>query len=131
KPGNRRAPGRKRRRNGSSPTCALGDEALLAKPAPRAGDAAARRGRRLHTGPMPSIAILNYGMGTLRSVQKALERVGAEAELVNDPGAARAADGLVLPGVGAFPAAMRRVRELGLDALLSERLDAGTPVLGI
>ncbi len=80
---------------------------------------------------MPSIAILNYGMGNLRSVQKALERVGAEAELVGDPGAARAADGLVLPGVGAFPAAMRRVRELGLDALLSERLDAGTPVLGI
>jgi glutamine amidotransferase len=80
---------------------------------------------------MASIAILNYGMGNLRSVQKALERVGAEAELVSDPAMARSADGLVLPGVGAFPAAMRRVRELGLDALISERLDAGTPVLGI
>lgn len=80
---------------------------------------------------MASIAILNYGMGNLRSVQKALERVGAEAEVVSDPGAARSADGLVLPGVGAFPAAMRRVRELELEALLSERLDAGTPVLGI
>jgi glutamine amidotransferase len=77
------------------------------------------------------IAILDYGMGNLRSVEKALDRVGSDAMITSEPGEARAADGLVLPGVGAFPAAMRRVRELGLDALVAERLEAGTPVLGI
>jgi len=78
-----------------------------------------------------SIAILNYGMGNLRSVEKALERVGAEVVVTADPQAAGAADGVILPGVGAFPAAMRRLRELELDALVAERLGAGTPVLGI
>jgi len=78
-----------------------------------------------------SIAILDYGMGNLRSVEKALERVGSDVLITSEPGEARTADGLVLPGVGAFPAAMRRVRELGLDALVAERLEAGTPVLGI
>ena len=57
--------------------------------------------------------------------------MGAEAEVTSDPQAARAADGLILPGVGAFPAAMQRVRELELDVLVAERLSAGTPVLGI
>jgi imidazole glycerol-phosphate synthase subunit HisH len=80
---------------------------------------------------MTRIAILDYGMGNLRSVETALERVGCDAAITADPGEARRADGLVLPGVGAFPAAMRRVRELGLDALIAERLDTGTPVLGI
>jgi glutamine amidotransferase len=80
---------------------------------------------------MASIAILNYGMGNLRSVEKALERVGAQAEATSDPQAARAADGLILPGVGAFPAAMEKVRELELDLLVAERLSSGTPVLGI
>ena len=80
---------------------------------------------------MTRIAILDYGMGNLRSVEKALERVGAEAVISADPETVRAADGVILPGVGAFPAAMRRVRELGLDALISERLERGTPVLGI
>jgi imidazole glycerol-phosphate synthase subunit HisH len=80
---------------------------------------------------MASIAILNYGMGNLRSVEKALERVGAQAEVTSDPPAARAADGLILPGVGAFPAAMQRVRELELDVLVAERVSAGRPVLGI
>jgi glutamine amidotransferase len=80
---------------------------------------------------MASIAILNYGMGNLRSVEKALERVGASAHVTSDPQAARAADGLILPGVGAFPAAMQRVRELELDVLVAERVSAGTPVLGI
>ena len=72
---------------------------------------------------MASIAILNYGMGNLRSVEKALERVGAQAEVTSDPPAARAADGLILPGVGAFPAAMQRVRELELDVLVAERVE--------
>jgi len=77
------------------------------------------------------IAVLDYGMGNLRSVQKALERVGAEVEVTRDPDRIRAAAGLVLPGVGAFPKAMRSVRELRFDALLSEHVDAGKPALGI
>ena len=80
---------------------------------------------------MTEVAILDYGMGNLRSVEKALERVGAQARISNDPADVRAADGLILPGVGAFPKAMARVRELGLDELISERLAEGTPVLGI
>ena len=80
---------------------------------------------------MTRIAILDYGMGNLRSVQKALERVGAGAVVTEDPETARQADGVVLPGVGAFPAAMRRVRELGLDELVTERVASGVPVLGI
>ena len=80
---------------------------------------------------MTSIAILDYGMGNLRSVQKALERVGSGAEITTEPERIRAAEGLILPGVGAFPRAMARVRELGLDELVNERLEAGVPVLGI
>jgi glutamine amidotransferase len=77
------------------------------------------------------IAILDYGMGNLRSVEKALEHVGAGASITSDPDDARAADGLVLPGVGAFPRAMERVRERGLDELIEERRRAGIPILGI
>jgi imidazole glycerol-phosphate synthase subunit HisH len=77
------------------------------------------------------IAVLDYGMGNLRSAEKALERVGAEVELTRDPDRIRAAAGLVLPGVGAFPKAMAAVRELGFDALLREHVDAGKPALGI
>jgi imidazole glycerol-phosphate synthase subunit HisH len=77
------------------------------------------------------ICILDYGMGNLRSVEKALEHVGATAAIANDPETVRAADGLVLPGVGAFPKAMMRVRELGLDELVGERREAGVPILGI
>jgi glutamine amidotransferase len=77
------------------------------------------------------IAILDYGMGNLRSVEKALEHVGASASITSDPDAVRAADGLILPGVGAFPRAMERVRERGLDELIEERRGAGIPILGI
>jgi len=77
------------------------------------------------------IAILDYGMGNLRSAEKALEHVGARARVTQDPNEIRAADGVVLPGVGAFPTAMAEVRRLGFDDLLRERLDAGAPVLGI
>jgi glutamine amidotransferase len=80
---------------------------------------------------MTRIAILDYGMGNLRSVEKALERVGAEATITADGAEVRASDGVILPGVGAFPAAMRRVRELELDALVAERLATGVPILGI
>ena len=77
------------------------------------------------------ICILDYGMGNLRSVEKALEHVGASATISHDPEAIRSADGLILPGVGAFPKAMARVRELGLDGLVRERRDTGVPILGI
>jgi glutamine amidotransferase len=76
------------------------------------------------------IAILDYGMGNLRSVEKALERVGVEADRTADADRARDADGIVLPGVGAFPRAMTRVRELGFDELVAERVSE-VPVLGI
>ncbi len=80
---------------------------------------------------MTRVAILDYGMGNLRSVEKALERVGAETEITSDPARAEAADGVILPGVGAFPRAMERVRQLGLDELVAGRIQAGAPVLGI
>jgi glutamine amidotransferase len=77
------------------------------------------------------IAILDYGMGNLRSVGKALEHVGAEPVLTADPARVREARGIVLPGVGAMPKAMERVRELALDGLLRERVEAGVPVIGL
>jgi len=77
------------------------------------------------------IAILDYGMGNLRSVEKALEHVGATATISHDEAEVRAADGVILPGVGAFPRAMERVSALGLDELIAERREAGVPILGI
>jgi glutamine amidotransferase len=77
------------------------------------------------------IAILDYGMGNLRSVEKALEHVGATASITHEPAEARGADGMILPGVGAFPRAMQRIRERGLDELIAERRAAGVPILGI
>lgn len=77
------------------------------------------------------IAILDYGMGNLRSVEKALEHVGVVAKVTADRDEVQAADGVVLPGVGAFPRAMERIGELGLDELAHERRDAGVPILGI
>jgi len=77
------------------------------------------------------IAVVDYGMGNRRSVEKALEHVGARALITNDHHALRAAAGLIVPGVGAFPRAMQRIRELRLDELLHERLAAGVPILGI
>ncbi len=77
------------------------------------------------------IAICDYGMGNLRSVEKALARAGSEAARVTDPQEARSADGLILPGVGAFPEAMSRIRAQGFDTLICDRVAAGVPVLGI
>jgi glutamine amidotransferase len=79
----------------------------------------------------PTIAVVDYGMGNLRSVEKALEHVGAVAPITRDHDEVRAADGIVLPGVGAMPKAMEAVRSLGLDALLHERRDAGVPIIGV
>jgi glutamine amidotransferase len=77
------------------------------------------------------IAIVDYGMGNRRSVEKAFEHVDAEPQLTADHGVIGAADGIVIPGVGAFPEAMRRFRAAGLDELIRERADAGVPVLGL
>lgn len=79
----------------------------------------------------PQIGLVDYGMGNRRSAEKALEHVGARVEVSDDPERLRAMDGLVLPGVGAFPAGMRAIRELGLDELLVERVQAGVPLLGL
>lgn len=77
------------------------------------------------------IAVVDYGMGNRRSVEKAFEHIGASVTVTSDHERLRAAAGLVVPGVGAFPRGMASLRELGLDELLRERLAGGTPVLGI
>ena len=77
------------------------------------------------------IALLDYGMGNLRSAEKALERVGATVDRTTDADAASAADGLVLPGVGAFPEAMRRLRAQGFDQLCGDWAARQRPLLGI
>ena len=80
---------------------------------------------------MRTVAILDYGMGNLRSVEKAFEHVGVRAVITRDHDSVRAADGVVLPGVGAFPKAMEQVRAFALDELLHERRDAGIPIIGL
>ncbi|TDA67485.1 MAG: imidazole glycerol phosphate synthase subunit HisH [Clostridia bacterium] len=77
------------------------------------------------------IAIVDYGMGNLRSVQKGLEKVGFAAEVTADPERVLAARGVVLPGVGAFAAAMKALRDQGLVPALKETVAAGKPFLGI
>jgi imidazole glycerol-phosphate synthase subunit HisH len=77
------------------------------------------------------IGLVDYGMGNRRSVEKALEHVGATVRVSSDPAELAAAAGLVVPGVGAFPKAMELLRALGLDAFLRERAAAGVPLLGI
>jgi glutamine amidotransferase len=79
---------------------------------------------------MTTIGLVDYGMGNRRSMQKSLERAGARVVLTGDHDALRATDGLVVPGVGAFAPAMSALRDLGLDALIRERAQAGAPVLG-
>ncbi|KRE34518.1 imidazole glycerol phosphate synthase subunit HisH [Mycobacterium sp. Soil538] len=77
------------------------------------------------------LVVLDYGSGNLRSAQRALERVGAEVEVSADRGAAMAADGLVVPGVGAFEACMSGLRKVGGDTIIADRVAAGRPVLGV
>jgi glutamine amidotransferase len=79
----------------------------------------------------PRIVVLDYGMGNRRSVQKAFEHVGAPAQITRDAELLAGADGLVVPGVGAFPQGMRNLHELGLDDAVRTAAAAGTPVLGI
>ncbi len=75
--------------------------------------------------------MVDYGMGNRRSVEKALEHVGADVRVTGDHDAIRDADAVVVPGVGAFPEAMRRLSAAGLDRVIEERAGAGTRVLGI
>lgn len=77
------------------------------------------------------IGVIDYGMGNRRSVQKALERGGAAAPISRNEAELRGCRGLVLPGVGAFPLAMRNLRELGLDELIRNQIAEGVPLLGI
>jgi glutamine amidotransferase len=80
---------------------------------------------------MQKIIIVDYGMANLRSVQKAFEKVGAVAEVSGDPNRLAEADKLVLPGVGAFRDAIRRLREAKLATPIAEHIHGGKPFLGI
>jgi glutamine amidotransferase len=80
---------------------------------------------------MTLVAVLDYGIGNLRSAQKALQHLGADARLTADPGLVRDAAGVVLPGVGAFGACMTALRTAGLDAVAHDVVDRGQPFLGI
>ncbi len=77
------------------------------------------------------IAVLDYGIGNLRSAQKALEHVGADTRLTADPAEVAAADGVVLPGVGAFGPCLQALRDTGLEGPARDAIEAGTPFLGI
>lgn len=77
------------------------------------------------------IAIVDYGMGNLRSVEKGVARTGAPTRVTADPAEIRAADGVVLPGVGAFRACMENLESRGLVGTIREVVETGTPFLGI
>jgi glutamine amidotransferase len=79
----------------------------------------------------PLVAVLDYGIGNLRSAQKALQHVGADARLTADPRLVAAAVAVVLPGVGAFGACMRALRSSGLEAVCHDAVESGRPFLGI
>ncbi|OJW17760.1 MAG: imidazole glycerol phosphate synthase, glutamine amidotransferase subunit [Planctomycetales bacterium 71-10] len=77
------------------------------------------------------IVIIDYGMGNLRSVQKAFEAVGHRAEIVEDPDRIRAASHVVLPGVGAFADAMAELQRTGMGEAFKEAVRSGKPCLGV
>ena len=78
-----------------------------------------------------SVALLDYGSGNLRSAHRALERVGADVTITSDPKAAVAADGLLVPGVGALAACMAGLRAVNGPRVIGERLAGSRPVMGI
>ncbi|HWF42195.1 MAG TPA: imidazole glycerol phosphate synthase subunit HisH [Acidothermaceae bacterium] len=78
-----------------------------------------------------TLVVLDYGSGNLRSAERALRRLGAQVEVTSDASAALAADGLVVPGVGAFAACMRGIDAIDGAQIVRKRLAAGAPVLGI
>jgi glutamine amidotransferase len=77
------------------------------------------------------IAVLDYGMGNLRSVERAIAHVGGDADVTADPGRAASADALVIPGVGAFGACMRALRAAGLDRAVASFAATGRPLVGV
>jgi glutamine amidotransferase len=79
----------------------------------------------------PLVAVLDYGIGNLHSAQKAIEKMGADARLTADPGLVAEADGVVLPGVGAFGACMAALGSVGLDRPVFDAVSSGRPFLGI
>jgi glutamine amidotransferase len=79
----------------------------------------------------PRVAVLDYGIGNLRSAEKALQHVGAAARLVTEAGDVEAADAVVLPGVGAFGACAQALRESGLEKPAREAIEAGIPFFGV
>ena len=79
----------------------------------------------------PLVAVLDYGIGNLRSAQKALERVGADARLTADVGVIEDAAGVVLPGVGAFGRCMESLRDAGLESVAHDAIGSGRPFLGV
>lgn len=79
----------------------------------------------------PLIAVLDYGIGNLRSAEKALQHVGADARLTSDPGLVADAAAVVLPGVGAFGACMDALRAAGLESVAHDAVSSGRPFLGI
>jgi glutamine amidotransferase len=79
----------------------------------------------------PTVVVVDHGSGNLRSAERALARVGAAVTVTADLASAYDADGVVLPGVGAFAACMAGVREVGADALVRDRVERQRPVLGI
>ena len=78
-----------------------------------------------------SVAIIDYGVGNLRSVEKAFAAMGCEAIVSGDERVLREAERLVLPGVGAFAACMKALKERGFDRLVKQKVREGTPVLGV
>ncbi|MDR0481801.1 MAG: imidazole glycerol phosphate synthase subunit HisH [Cellulomonadaceae bacterium] len=80
---------------------------------------------------MTRVVVFDYGYGNVRSVTRALERAGAEVELTSDRDSALAADGLVVPGVGAFAACLEALKVAGGDEIIADRLADGRPVFGI
>jgi glutamine amidotransferase len=79
----------------------------------------------------PLIAVIDYGMGNLRSVSKALEKAGGRVQVTDSPSVIRAAQGVVLPGVGAFGDASKRLTQTGLATAANQALAQGKPFLGI
>ena len=77
------------------------------------------------------IAIIDYGMGNINSIYKAMKKIGAEVTLTNDEKVIRDSKGIIIPGVGAFKKAMENLKSMGLDTIIKEEINNGKPMLGI
>jgi glutamine amidotransferase len=116
------------RPGGSDSTSIRPSESGTTSVRPGGGDSTSAR-REGEPGPL--IAVLDYGIGNLRSAQKALQHLGADARLTDDPAEIAAADGVVLPGVGNFGRCMEALRGTGLDRVAGDAAASGRPFLGI